>query len=103
HGYGGRLAPPNPGSFKGCIPSWDEADFGELVRDQAEFAQWVKRGVSDRFRANPAAMFFLTRGRLHMPAFERHLAPGDLAALWAYVRWLRSPASRPDSATVTSF
>src|SRR5262245_58723856 len=21
HGYGGRLAPPNPGSFKGCIPS----------------------------------------------------------------------------------
>jgi mono/diheme cytochrome c family protein len=103
HGIGGRLARPNPGSFKGCVPSWDGADLPELVANEAEFAQWVRHGVSARFKANPIAMFFLKRGSLHMPAYEEHLAAGDLAALWAYVRWLRSPAADPDSARVTSF
>ena len=103
HGFGGRLALPNPGSMKGYVPSWDGADFPELVTGEAEFRQWVQHGVSDRFKGNPAAMFFLKRARLRMPAFDRHLVKGDLPALWAYVRWLRSPASRPDSADVTSF
>lgn len=103
HGFGGRLSPANPGSFKGVIPSWDGADFAELVHDEGEFGEWVKHGVSGRFRANPAAVFFLKRARLHMPAFEKHLADGDLAALWAYVRWVRGPGARPDSAAVTSF
>jgi len=103
HGFGGRLALPNPGSLKGYVPSWDGADFSELVQDEREFREWVEKGISRRFSANPAARFFLERGRLHMPAFERHLSSGDLDALWAYVRWLRSPSSRPDSADVTSF
>jgi mono/diheme cytochrome c family protein len=103
HGFGGRLALPNPGSLKGYVPSWDGADFPELVSGEAEFRQWVEHGVSDRFKANPAAMFFLKRARLHMPAFEHHLADGDLERLFAYVRWLRSPDARPDSAGVTAF
>lgn len=103
HGFGGRLAPRNPGSFKGYIPSWDGDDFGELVHDEQEFGQWVRHGVSERFRRNPAAAFFLKRAGVHMPAFDKHLAAGDLPALWAYVRWLRTPAARPDSAAVTSF
>lgn len=103
HGMGGRLAPPNPGSLKGYVPSWDGADFGELVSSEREFGEWVNDGVSARFAANPAARWFLTRASLHMPAYERHLAEGDLQALWAYVQWLRSPAARPDSAEVTAF
>jgi len=103
HGFGGRLAQPNPHSFKGYIPSWDGADFPELVQDEKEFREWVEHGVSERFQANPAASFFLKRANLHMRAYEKHLAPGDLEALWAYVRWLRTPAARPDSAAVTSF
>jgi hypothetical protein len=103
HGFGGRLAHPNPGSFKGYVPSWDGRDFPELVANEQEFRQWVTHGVSDRFRANPAASFFLKRANLHMRAYEKHLAPGDLEALWAYVRWLRTPGARPDSAAVTSF
>jgi mono/diheme cytochrome c family protein len=103
HGFGGRLALPNPGSMKGYVPSWDGADWPELVSGEAEFKQWVEHGVSDRFKSNPAAMFFLKRARLHMPSFERHLADGDLKKLWAYVQWLRSPAAKPDSAGVTSF
>src|SRR5262245_50135121 len=103
HGLGGRLALPNPGSMKGYVPSWDGADFPELVTGEAEFKQWVQDGVSDRFKGNPEAMFFLKRARLRMPAYEKHLADGDLAAIWAYVRWLRTPAAKPDSASVTSF
>jgi len=103
HGPGGRLAPPNPGSLKGYVPSWEGPDFPELVRDETEFREWVNHGISERFRGNPPARFFLDRARLKMPAYEKHLQPGDLEALWAYVRWLRSPASAPDSAEVTAF
>jgi mono/diheme cytochrome c family protein len=103
HGPGGRLAPPNPGSLKGYVPSWDGADFHELVRDEVEFREWVGKGISTRVRANPAARFFLERARLRMPAYEHHLESGDLEALWAWVRWVRSPEASPDSSAVTSF
>ncbi|HEX7078916.1 MAG TPA: c-type cytochrome [Candidatus Eisenbacteria bacterium] len=91
HGTGGRFARPNPGSFKGYVPPWDGADFTDLVRDKAEFREWVEEGMGKRFRSNPMALFFLRRAALHMPAYRAHLAPGDVEALWAYVSWLRSP------------
>lgn len=89
HGPGGRLAPRNPGSLKGYVPSWDGRDFADLVRDRAEFGQWLEQGVSDRFRANPLARGLLDRAALRMPAYRGHLRPGDADALWAYVVWLR--------------
>ena len=89
HGPGGRFARQNPGSLKGYVPSWDGRDFPELVRDRAEFGEWVEHGVSRRFERNPLARFFLDRAVLRMPAFEKHLEPGDVDALWAYVLWLR--------------
>jgi mono/diheme cytochrome c family protein len=95
HGEGGRFARRNPGSLKGYVPPWDGADFSELVQDRSEFDEWVERGVSLRFEANPAAKFFLRRARLRMPAYKSHLEPGDLDALWAYIQWLRS-GSRGD-------
>jgi mono/diheme cytochrome c family protein len=91
HGPGGRFARPNLGSFKGYVPSWDGRDFRELVRDRAEFEEWVTRGVSRRLESNPAARYFLRRAVLRMPAYRRHLAAGDVDALWAYVTWLRAP------------
>ncbi len=90
HGEGGRYARPNPGSLKGYVPPWDGPDFPELVRGPEEFAEWVERGVSRRFQADPLAMHFLQRAALRMPAYRRHLAPGDVGALWAYVLWLRT-------------
>jgi len=91
HGPGGGLSRPNPGSLKGYVPSWDGADFPELVRDRTEFGQWVEKGVSGRFGRNPMAMFFLKRAVLKMPAFETHLEPGDVDTLWRYVQWARTP------------
>ncbi len=93
HGPGGRLSRPNPGSLKGYIPSWDGVDFDELVHTRAEFDEWVERGVTRRFEANPIARFFLERAVLHMPPYTDHLEPGDLDAMWAYVVWLRSEES----------
>jgi mono/diheme cytochrome c family protein len=89
HGPGGRLARPNPGSFKGYVPSWDGADFPDLVQDRPEFDEWVEMGVSAGFANNPVASFFLDRAALSMPAYRDHLVPGDTDALWAYVQWLR--------------
>lgn len=90
HGPGGRLARPNPGSLKGYVPSWDGADFTDLVHNEAEFRDWVEDGVSDDLKKNPIAQFFLKQAVLHMPAYEKHLRPGDVEALWAYVQWIRS-------------
>jgi mono/diheme cytochrome c family protein len=92
HGPGGRLAQRNPGSLKGYVPSWDGADFPDLVRSRTEFGEWVEHGVSKRFEKNALAMHFLRRAVLHMPAYGERLAPGDVDAIWAYVGWLRSPA-----------
>jgi mono/diheme cytochrome c family protein len=94
HGPGGRLARPNASSLKGYIPSWDGADFSDLVRDRAEFGEWVEHGVNRRLERNPVARWFLNRAVLRMPAYERHLKPGDVDALWAYVQWLRSDAAK---------
>jgi len=92
HGPDGRFARPNPGSFKGYIPSWDGNDFPDLVRNRAEFEEWTRNGISDRFAGNVVTRFFLRRAAVKMPAFDRFLEPGDLDALWAYVEWLRASA-----------
>ncbi len=94
HGAGGRFERPNPGSFRGYVPAWDGRDFADLVRSRAEFGEWVERGLSRRFEGNPLALFFIKRATLKMPAYQRHLEPGDEDALWAYIRWLRSPGPR---------
>lgn len=95
HGAGGRLARPNPGSLKGYLPSWDGADYAELVRDRAEFDAWIEDGVPPRLAANPLARFFLERAALKMPAYREHLEPGDLDDVWAYVTWLRGEGAVP--------
>jgi mono/diheme cytochrome c family protein len=89
HGAGGRLARHNPGSLKGYIPSWDGADFPELVRNREEFSEWVVKGVCERFEQSPFASVYLKRAAIQMPAYEKHLESGDVEALWAYVLWLR--------------
>ena len=63
------------------------AEFNKVVEGLSD-ADWKKVTSAEKWPVGVVA---------------HHLAEGDLAALWAYVRWLRQPASRPDSASVTSF
>ena len=89
HGWGGRLAQPNPRSLKGYIPPWDGNDFKHLCRDREEFEQWVRNGISDRVRGSSFSNRYVSRANVKMPAYDQHLQPGDVDALWAYVQWLR--------------
>ncbi|HEX4824376.1 MAG TPA: c-type cytochrome [Candidatus Polarisedimenticolaceae bacterium] len=90
HGPEGRGLVLNPGSFKGFIPPWDGEDYADLVRDDAEFAQWVRTGMSDRFRANPAARAFLSAQAIKMPGFEDRIKDDEMKQLAAYVTWIRA-------------
>lgn len=90
HGPEGRGLVENPGSFKGYIPPWEGDDYLELVRDDSEFRQWVRNGISDRFRGNPAARVFLERQPIPMPAYGERVSDADLEALLAYVQWVRA-------------
>jgi mono/diheme cytochrome c family protein len=89
HGPEGRGLVINPGSFKGYVPPWDGADFGELVRDDDELRQWVRNGASDRFIANPVARRIFESQAIAMPAYGDRMSEGDLKALGAYIAWVR--------------
>ncbi|HEY0781471.1 MAG TPA: c-type cytochrome [Thermoanaerobaculia bacterium] len=90
HGPEGRGVVANPGSFKGYIPPWDGADYPDLVQNAAELKQWVRSGVSDRFKANPAARHFVETQVVQMPAYGDKVSDADLDAIGAYIAWVRA-------------
>jgi mono/diheme cytochrome c family protein len=92
HGVAGSGGRPNPRSFTGTVPGWTGQAFEHLVSGEPEFREWVLRGRSRRMAASRAASFFLDRANLYMPSFQGTLTDGDVADLWAYVRWLRTTA-----------
>jgi mono/diheme cytochrome c family protein len=90
HGPEGRGLVWDPGSLKGYVPTWDGADFAELVHDDGELREWVRNGAPERLRKNPAARHFLDGEVIHMPAFGPRVTDADLDALVAYVHWVRT-------------
>jgi mono/diheme cytochrome c family protein len=94
HGPQGRGNPPNPGSLKGYIPSWDGGDFPELARDEAEVREWILDGSPRRLRESRLAAFFIKRQVVQMPAYRGRLDDGEVDRLVDYVRWLRTPPVR---------
>ena len=90
HGPEGRGLLANPGSFTGYVPAWEGDDYSELVRDEAEFRQWVRKGVCDRLARNPAVREVLRRQAIPMPAFGDRVSDQELEALYAYVQWVRT-------------
>lgn len=93
HGPSGAGGAPNPGSFKGHIPSWHGEEFAELVRDDAELNEWILDGHPKRLWENPAARHFLEGQVIAMPAYRAHLSEQEQSGLVAYVHWLRKRAS----------
>jgi len=90
HGPEGRGLIANPGSLKGYVPPWDGDDYPDLVRSDDELRQWVRNGISDRFRANPVARRLLETEAIAMPAYGDRISDEDLAALAAYIEWVRT-------------
>jgi len=97
HGPGGRGDTPNPGSLKGYIPSWNGADYSELVKDDAELAEWIREGSPRRLRDNPVAAFFLKRQLVRMPAFGSDVTDEEVRQIGAYIAWLRQGSRDTES------
>jgi mono/diheme cytochrome c family protein len=93
HGPQGRGNLPNPRSLKGYVPSWDGADYPDLVRDEAELREWILDGSPRRLRENPLAAFFLRRQVLQMPAYRGKISEEDVGRIVEYISWLRANAS----------
>lgn len=89
HGPQGRGNLPNPGSLKGYVPSWDGADYAELVRDDAELREWIRDGSPRRLREHRIASHFLEKQAVKMPAYRDRVKEEELAALAAYIQWMR--------------
>jgi mono/diheme cytochrome c family protein len=90
HGPQGRGSMLNVRAFKGYIPSWDGADFVELVRDDREIRAWILDGGTRRAYANPAARWFLERQPIKMPAYRGRLTEDEVARIIDYMHWLRA-------------
>jgi mono/diheme cytochrome c family protein len=85
HGVEGAGGVPNPGSMGGFIPGFLGRNFTDLVKDEAEFREWVLEGTSRRLERNPVARFFWRRQKVQMPAYRGHLSDEDVGRLWDWV------------------
>jgi mono/diheme cytochrome c family protein len=88
HGDLGGGGVPNPGSFKGYIPSFWGLDFEELVRDDDELLEWIAKGRITRLTDNPVARLYVEGQVIQMPAYEKLLSPDEIQAIAAAVRWI---------------
>ena len=96
HGDLGAGGIPNPGSFKGSIPGFWGADYDELVRGDDELRQWIAEGAIPRISEHPIGGWFFRRQAVKMPAYGTFLTSDDVAAIAAYVKWVRAGSWRPN-------
>ncbi len=90
HGIEGSGGLPNPGSLGGFVPGFLGRNFTDLVRDRAEFDEWVRDGTSSRLAGNPLVAWFWRRQALAMPAYGEALDEEQLDALWGWIGALRA-------------
>lgn len=95
HGPMGAGGVPNPGSFKGYVPGFWGEDYDELVQSDEELRQWIADGEIPRIAEHPIGGVFFRRQATKMPAYGRFVPAEDVAALAAWVRWIRAGSWRP--------
>ena len=89
HGPQGRGTLPNVRGLQGYIPSWDGADFPELVENDQELRDWILDGGTPRLANNRVARWFLARQPIKMPAYRPHVTTTEVDRLVDYVHWVR--------------
>lgn len=85
HAVEGAGGLPNPGSLGGFIPGFSGRNFEDLVKDEAEFREWVREGTSARLASKAWVRFFWNRQKLQMPAYRDELSEEEISALWQWV------------------
>lgn len=89
HGVEGAGGVDNPGSLGGFVPGFAGDNFVDLVRDEAEFREWVRTGRLERLGSWRIIRWFWARQRLGMPAYEDVLTDEEIGQLWAWVEAVR--------------
>jgi mono/diheme cytochrome c family protein len=95
HGPFGAGGAANPGAFKGYVPGFWGEDYTELVRDDDELHRWIADGQLPRISDHPIGGWFFRRQAMKMPAYGKFLSAEDIAAIAAYVKWLRAGTWQP--------
>ena len=90
HGVEGSGGLPNPGSLGGFIPGFLGRNFTDLVRDEAEFREWILDGTLSRLERNPLVRRFWRRQKIAMPAYRGELGEEEIGQRWAWVRAARA-------------
>lgn len=90
HGVEGSGGLANPGSLGGFVPGFAGGNFADLVRDEAEFREWVRDGTSSRLQSYPWIRFFLRRQRISMPAYGETISEEELGKMWQWVVVMRA-------------
>lgn len=90
HGPEGAGGLPNPGSLGGFIPGFLGRNFPDLVRDRAEFGEWVLDGRSRRLEQNALVSYFWRRQKIAMPAYRDALGEAEVDQLWTWVQAVRA-------------
>ncbi|MFQ5350478.1 MAG: c-type cytochrome [Thermoanaerobaculia bacterium] len=93
HGIEGSGGLANPGSLGGFVPGFLGDNFADMVRDEAEFREWVVEGGIDRLEGNPLIRFFLRRQRISMPAYGEILTDEQISSLWQWIEEMRGLAA----------
>jgi cytochrome c553 len=92
HGVEGSGGLANPGSLGGFVPGFLGANFADMVRDEAEFREWIRTGTSSRLESYPWIRFFLRRQRISMPAYGETISDEEMGKMWRWVVDMRAGA-----------
>ncbi len=94
HGAMGQAGVPDPGVPDGQVPSWGGGTWMMYVENDREIREFIRDGVSNRFKEKRAKGAGPPLGDIRMPAFAEELGGTDLGDLVATFKGL-SLMSRP--------
>ena len=81
-----------PGRADKSVPTF-EGDLMMFAKSREEIREWIRDGSTAAKRRSETWRRDRERGALRMPAFEKHLMPGDVDACGPTVLWLREMAA----------
>ena len=93
HGVEGSGGLANPGSLGGFVPGFLGGNFADMVRDEAEFREWIVDGRSRRLERNPLVRYFLGRQRISMPVYGEAVSDEEIDSIWQWVVEMRGLAA----------
>ncbi len=89
HGVEGSGGLANPGSLGGFVPGFLGGNFADMVRDEAEFREWVVEGGIDRLEGSAPIRFFLERQEISMPAYGEAVSDESIQWMWQWIVEMR--------------